>query len=95
MLPFVTFPSDRFELTRGKPVDFHSSPMVTRSFCGGCGTPLTYRHQEHADEIDVMTCSLDNPEAFPPSHHIWLSHKLAWIELRDDLPAYESTRSAE
>ncbi|HEY2107510.1 MAG TPA: GFA family protein, partial [Candidatus Binataceae bacterium] len=65
MLPFVTFPFDRFDFTQGKPVDFHSSPLVTRSFCGRCGTPLTYRHQEQAGAIDVMTCSLDNPEAFP------------------------------
>jgi hypothetical protein len=93
ILPFVTFPLERFELTRGKPVDFQSSPPVTRNFCGRCGTPLTYRHRDHADEIDVMTGSLDNPEAFPPSHHIWVSHKLAWVQLSDGLPAYETTRS--
>jgi hypothetical protein len=70
MLPFVTFPAGRFELTRGKPSDFNSSAPVVRSFCGRCGTPLTYRNSDHPDEIDVMTCSLDAPEAFPPSHHI-------------------------
>jgi hypothetical protein len=92
MLPFVTFPIDRFELTQGKPADFHSSPPVTRSFCGRCGTPLAYRHADYADEIDVMTCSLDNPEAFPPSHHIWVSQKLGWVRPPDDLPAYSARR---
>lgn len=92
MLPFVTFRSDQFELMRQEPIDFHSSPPVTRSFCGRCGTPLTYRHRDHADEIDVMTASLDNPEAFPPSHHIWVSHKLAWVQLSDGLPVYDTTR---
>jgi hypothetical protein len=92
MLPFVTFPIDRFKLTQGKPVDFHSSPPVTRSFCGRCGTPLTYRNSAHPDEIDVMTCTLDDPEAFPPTHHIWLSHKLAWVHLSDNLPAYDTTQ---
>jgi hypothetical protein len=66
MLPFITFPIDRFELKRGKPLQFHSSPHVTRSFCGVCGTPLTYHNDDHADEIDVMTCTLDDPEVFPP-----------------------------
>ncbi|HEV3114020.1 MAG TPA: GFA family protein [Candidatus Binataceae bacterium] len=94
MLPFVTFPFDRFEFARGKPVDFHSSPPVTRSFCGRCGTPLTYRHQEHADQIDVMTCSLDNPEVLAPSYHIWVSHKLTWVQLREGFPAYDTIRSA-
>lgn len=92
MLPFVTFPIDRFELTRGKPLQFHSSPHVTRSFCGICGTPLTYSNDDHADEIDVMTCSLDDPEVFPPTHDIWLTHKVGWLRLADSLPGYDRTR---
>jgi len=26
-----------------------------------------------------MTGTLDNPEAFPPNYHVWVSHKLAII----------------
>ena len=72
-------------------MDFHSSPGVTRSFCGRCGFPLTYRNDKEPECIDVMTCSLDNPEAFPPTHHIWVSHKLGWELLGDELPAHETT----
>jgi hypothetical protein len=93
MLPFVTFSADEFALIRGQPAGFRSSPPVTRSFCGRCGTPLTYRNRDHPNEIDVMTCSLDDPEAFAPSHHLWVSHKLAWVQLSDGLPAYDTTRS--
>jgi hypothetical protein len=93
MLPFVTFPIGDFAFTQGTPADFHSTPQVTRSFCGRCGTPLTYRSSEYADEIDVMTGSLDNPEAFPPSHHIWVSQKLRWVRLADGLPVFSTTRS--
>jgi hypothetical protein len=92
MLPFITFSIDRFTLLRGEPREFHSSPQVTRSFCGVCGTPLTYRNEDHPDEIDVMTCSLDNPETYPPSHHIWVSHRLGWVQLSDGLPTYDQTR---
>jgi hypothetical protein len=92
MLPYVTFARDRFEVTRGEPVDFQSSPPVTRSFCGRCGTPLTYRHQQYADRIDVMMCSLDDPESFPPSEHLWVDHKLTWINLGDRLHAYRANR---
>jgi hypothetical protein len=90
MLPFITFTLDRFKLTRGKPVEFHSSPHVTRAFFGVCGTPLTYR-KDHGEEIDMMTCSLDDPEMCPPSHHIWVSHKLGWVQLSAGLPAYDKT----
>jgi len=92
MLPFITFFVDHFELSRGKPLEFRSSPQVTRSFCGDCGTPLTYRNDGHGDEIDVMTCSLDDPAVFPPSHHIWVSHKLGWVQLLDGLPVYDKSR---
>ena len=67
---------------------------VTRGFCGQCGSPLTYRNDAEPASIDVMTCSLDDPEAFAPGFHVWVGHKLAWERLADGLPAYETTRSA-
>lgn len=93
-LPFVTFPADAFAVTRGEPVASRSSPPVTRTFCGRCGSPLTYRNAGEPDLIDVMTCSLDDPEAFPPGFHVWVDHKPAWERVADGLPAYETTRAA-
>src|SRR6202166_729514 len=90
MLPYVTFLAADFQLVKGEPVEFQSSPPVTRSLCGRCGTPLTYRHSKYADRIDVMTCSLDDPEAFPPTLHLWVKYKLSWVKIADGLPAYES-----
>jgi hypothetical protein len=94
MLPFLTFSAERFVLTQGTVADFHSSSGVTRSFCGRCGSPLTYRNEREPEQIDVMTCSLDDPEAFPPTYHVWVSHKLKWERLTDGLSAYHTTRSA-
>ena len=93
-LPFVVFPADRFAFTQGEPVQFRSSPHVLRGFCGRCGSPLTYRNDDAPDRIDVMTCSLDDPEAFPPGFHVWASHRLAWERIADGLPAYRTTRTA-
>lgn len=93
-LPFVSFPAAGFAITEGAPAVFHSSPHVTRSFCSRCGSPLTYRSSDHPDSIDVMTCSLDDPEAVPPSFHVWTSHKIEWAAICDDLPAYSTTRKA-
>ena len=59
-LPFVGVLSAGFRFTRGAPVDYPSSPGVTRSFCGKCGSPLTYRRNDAPDELDVMTVSLDD-----------------------------------
>jgi hypothetical protein len=93
-LPFVVLRTDQFAITRGTPVEFRSSPPVTRSFCGTCGSPLTYRNDQHADRIDIMTCSLDDPEALPPRFHVWASDKLEWERGFDDLPVYLTTRKA-
>jgi len=42
-----------------------------------------------------MTCSLDDPEEFPPTYHIWVSHKLGWETLADGLPVFDTTRTEE
>jgi len=92
-LPFVGVPSAGFRFTRGAPVDYASSPGVTRSFCGTCGSPLTYRRDDTPAELDVMTVSLDDPSAAPPTFHVWTSEALDWDHLAGDLPAYPRTRN--
>jgi hypothetical protein len=89
---WVTFAVGDFALQRGTPVAFRSTPPVTRTFCGACGTPLTYVHAERPGEIDVTTVSLDAPEAFPPSYHAWLDDGVGWLRLGDGLPAHRRTR---
>jgi len=86
---WLTYPVSAFSLLRGDLIQFHSSRHVTRRFCSSCGTPLTYVHAERASEIDVTTRSLDNPEAFPPTHHSWVSDAPSWSRPADKLPAYE------
>jgi hypothetical protein len=47
---------------------------------------LTYARDDLPAEVDITTCSLDNPELFPPSHHLWTSHAMKWLRVNDDLP---------
>jgi hypothetical protein len=67
--PFVAWfsvQSDGFGIIKGQPARFSSSEKRTRSFCARCGTQLTFEHADFGDEIDVTTCSLDDPELVPP-----------------------------
>jgi hypothetical protein len=82
-----------FAFVAGRPVPFRSSPPVVRTFCGRCGTPLTYQHDESRDTIDVTTASFDFPERFAPAREIWLEHKLAWQPVNDTLPHFPRTSS--
>lgn len=92
VMPWLTFRKDQFELIRGRLVEFHSSEPVTRRFCPTCGTPLSYEHRHNAATLDLTTCSLDDPNAFAPTHHSWLSDDLAWVRFGDGLPGYPEWR---
>jgi hypothetical protein len=91
-LPFIGVLAAGFRYTRGTPVDYRSSPGVTRSFCGRCGSPLTYRRDDTAAQLDVMTASLDNPNATPPTFHVWTSEALDWDRIAGDLTNYPRSR---
>jgi hypothetical protein len=91
---WVTFPASGFSFVVGTPVEYRSSPAVIRTFCGQCGTPLTYVHREFPAGIDVTVCSLDRPEGFGPEDHTWVSHRLPWLQVNDHLPAHRRMRPA-
>jgi hypothetical protein len=92
VVAWVTFSKAQVEFTRGRPAEFHSSPPVRRTFCNSCGTPLTYEHSGSPSSVDLTTCSLDDPDAFPPTHHSWLSHDLDWVRFGDGLRTFPQSR---
>ena len=93
--PFVawfTVPRSAFRLVGARPTRFASSPHGRRSFCPRCGTQLTFEHAGFSDEIDVTTCSLDDPERLPPQDHTWTSRRLRWVEAAGHLPEHPQDR---
>lgn len=91
---WLTFPSEGFSFISGDPAEYRSSVEVSRTFCDGCGTSLTYQHGGDPDFIDVTTASLDLPDEFPPAHHIWLEDKVSWESINDGLPQFERGSSS-
>jgi hypothetical protein len=91
-LPFAAYPTSAYRLLQGEPVAFNSSPGVVRTFCGRCGSPLTYAQLADPDQLDVMTGSLDEPDAAPATYHVFVGEKLGWDVIGDGLPAYEAGR---
>ena len=93
--PLVTwagFDSDKFNFTQGQPVSYASSQNVVRTFCGRCGTALTYRRLDLPHSVDLTLGSMDDPEQLQPEDHTWIESKLSWIRLDDDLPEYPQDR---
>jgi hypothetical protein len=93
VVAWVTFPTASFDLVHGSPISFRSSSLVIRTFCGSCGTPLTYEHSQAVGAIDVTTCSFDQPDLLPPTHHSWLQDSVSWILFGDGLPTHHTTSS--
>jgi hypothetical protein len=96
--PFVAWFSvqrSEFKLLKGKPTQFRSSPKGSRCFCARCGTQLTFEHDDVPDQIDVTTCSLDDPERLPPEDHTRTSSKLTWINFADGLPEHREARPGD
>ncbi len=93
VLAWISTTTDKFAITKGKPKRYASSPNVARQFCPQCGTQLTYVGPNYGSAIDIATASLDNPNAFPPTHHSWLSHDLAWLKFSDALPTFPESRT--
>jgi len=87
---WLTFPSAGFSWLSDDPVVEHrSSAEVRRTFCGRCGTSLTYRQDGDPDFIDVTTATLDHPDEFPPTRHVWLEDGIGWDRVDDGLPWFE------
>ncbi|MDQ3568557.1 MAG: GFA family protein [Actinomycetota bacterium] len=82
-----------FSFVSGEHMEYRSSPEVVRTFCGKCGTSLTYQHE--GDKVDVTTASLDRPEDFPPACHIWMEDKIGWESVHDGLPRFQRGNSAD
>jgi len=89
---WFSIPRSALRFVSGTPVSFQSSARVTRRFCRDCGTPLTFEMEDRPDEVDVTTCSLEDPETMPPKDHTQAASKLAWVHLSDGLPVYPEWR---
>ncbi|MEJ0004944.1 MAG: GFA family protein [Steroidobacteraceae bacterium] len=76
------------------PREFASSAGVVRTFCGRCGTPLTYRNVQRPTEVDVTICTLEQPGRMAPIDHIWMQDAPAWDRLADTLPRHLQGRDS-
>ncbi|MDN2709368.1 GFA family protein [Janthinobacterium sp. SUN118] len=95
--PFVAWfsvPRANLRWLQGQARSHASSVHGKRSFCPRCGTQLTFEDERYPDEVDLTTCSLDEPQRLPPQSHIHTASQVAWLRLADGLPRYQASRDA-
>ena len=92
LVAWFTVTPGSFRFVSGQPTTFRSSEHATRTFCPSCGTPLTFQSAHYPNEVDVTTCSLDDPEQVPPRSHTWRASGISWVKVADGIPAYAEKR---
>lgn len=90
----VGVPLKDFEWTRGAPQVFKSSTHVERGFCGQCGTPLFFRHDEN-QHISMTIGSFDHPETIPLAYQLGMEARLPQIDQLADLKHFGTTEDLD
>lgn len=85
---FAGYSAEQVGLPRGEPKVYESSPGVRRSFCGRCGTPISFEDDRLPGETYLHVGVFEDPEAFEPEAHDWVSRRLRWFDVPDGLPRH-------
>ena len=79
----MTVATRAFEFVKGPPAQYRclreDGKEALRSFCGRCGTQLTYEDEGRPDELDITTGSADDPEPLAPTTELNDDEKLSWV----------------
>ena len=79
-------------LTTGEPRQFEvetdSGNLLTRLFCGNCGSQLFSKIAHYPRLRVVKAGTLDDPSWLKPEMHIWTSSTQPWLRLDDQLPRH-------
>ena len=91
---FSTFgrvPATALRLTSGADAirRYRSSPPVERTFCGTCGSNLTFGFDPLPDAIWVAVGTLDDDPVLRPQGHIFAASVAPWHAITDDLPTFD------
>lgn len=85
---FAGFAKDDVKIVSGSPAEYASSENVRRSFCMTCSAPFSYTYvgSDANGVVFIPVGVLDDPSAYAPKEHIWVSQKLPWVHIHDDFP---------
>lgn len=91
LVAYVGFAADQVRFSGEARSTYASSPGVVRSFCGRCGSSLTWEGVTQTAKtaiIEFHISTLDDAERFTPEEHTRYTERISWLEVADDLPRY-------
>ena len=93
-LAFVHFPAGAFAWLAAEPTWYRSSRYAERGFCPACGSTVAMREEVLRERVQICVGSLDDPNKVRIDDHVWTSERVAWFEIKDDLPRFPRSSSA-
>ena len=70
---------------------YPTSEQIERVFCTQCGTRL-FSWRRNGTAAGVALATFDDRNAFAPTEHIWVSERISWVRLDEDLPQFPEGR---
>jgi hypothetical protein len=93
----VRVDASQFRIVRGRPRTFtkagDSGRLVTRAFCGDCGSPLFTLPPERPDVVFIKAGSLDDPTLVKPDRQAWTRSRVSWAEIDPQIATFETSRN--
>jgi hypothetical protein len=88
----MVVPTATFAFVKGEPrwhrVTGNSGNLVSRGFCGECGSPLVASSSGHPEALALQAGSLDEPARFRPAHHVFVSSAQPWDRIDPKTTAF-------
>ncbi|MDQ8729989.1 GFA family protein [Bradyrhizobium sp. LHD-71] len=72
---------------RGPTARYPTSERIERVFCSQCGTRIG-SWRVNGTAAGLALALFDDRNAFSPTDHIWVSEKLDWVRITDELPQF-------
>lgn len=88
---FAGFNPDQVSFTGNLPAKHSSKDGVKRSFCGQCGSPISYESDRWKDQLHMYLGIFDEPEKLHPTDHVYYDEKIAWLHVADGLPHHKGS----
>lgn len=88
---FAGFDERSVRFIHDEPKVYESSPGVWRSFCEGCGSPVSYCSTRFPSEVHFYVGVMNQPENYQPTAHVYFGEHIQWFDTKDELVRYEGT----
>ena len=76
-----------FKVVAGE-LKVHAYEARERSFCGECGSPITFSDLTLTGLVEVSIGSLDQAAEIVPADYNWMEDRLPWVVVDPALPQF-------